>query len=95
MNICPHCGVRASALRLAVMTRSSPYRCPRCGESSLLQPEHNTLVALLMLAGLFVSGLVIYPLAGFWWGAVGLLVTYLVIVLVMALFVRLKKPARW
>ena len=48
-----------------------------------------------MLAGLFVSALVIYPLAGFWWGVVGFLVTYLVIVLVMALFVRLEKPAHW
>lgn len=94
MNTCPHCGARASALRLAVMTRKSPYRCPRCGESALLQPEHNTFVALLMLAGVFLSGMAIYPLAGFGWGVAGFLATYLIIVLVMVFFVRLEKHPR-
>lgn len=77
------------------MTRRSPYRCPHCGEPSLLLPEHNTFVALIMLAGVLVSALVIYPFAGLGWGVVGFLVTYLIIVLVMVVFARLEKAARW
>lgn len=65
MNKCPYCGVRASIVGLMTMTRRRPYRCNGCGKRSLLQPQHNTVTALLMLASVFFCALVVVPRAGF------------------------------
>jgi len=46
------------------MTRRTPYRCGQCGGLSLLQPKHNTIAALIMLAIVGVCALSL-PILGF------------------------------
>ncbi len=72
------------------MTRRAPYRCSKCGELSLLIPQHNNIAA-------GVTGIV--TLLGFAFGTYrgGLMVGFLVAVVayvfivgpVMLLFLRL------
>lgn len=91
MNTCPHCGIRASAIRLVAATRKWPYRCGGCGKQSRLLPEQNTLVALLVLASVIVCASVIYPNWGIAVALATFLATYAILGVVILFYMRLEK----
>lgn len=94
MNKCPHCGAHANPLRLMTMTRRRPYRCGGCGKTSLLQPRHNTVVALFTLAAVVVCALYVAPRSGAALAVATFAGLYCGIGLVMLFFMKLASTNR-
>jgi hypothetical protein len=90
MNTCPHCKAAANPARLMIITRKSPYSCPRCSGVSRLAPKHNTVAALLTFVGVAFAAIALIQGFGFPTAIISFVIAYALVGLVMWLFMRLE-----